>query len=79
MKVEKISKIMLKHLDNLYTFYGEYLGVRIARKHIGWYSRTQPDSSAFRKTINQAETPEQQQALIQAYFDQLISTRGRAA
>ncbi len=75
----KIKKIMLKHLDNLYTFYGEYLGVRIARKHIGWYSRTQPASSAFRKIINQAETPEQQQALIQAYFDQLEFIRGTAA
>lgn len=79
MDVKKIKKIMLKHLDNLYTFYGEYLGVRIARKHIGWYSKTQPESSAFRKTINQVETPEQQQALIQAYFDHLISTRGIAA
>lgn len=79
MSIEKIKKIMLKHLDNLYTFYGEYLGVRIARKHIGWYSKTQPESTAFRKTINQAQTPEQQQALIQAYFDQLISTRGMAA
>jgi len=79
MSIEKIQKIMLKHLDNLYTFYGEYLGVRIARKHIGWYSKTQPESTAFRKTINQAQTPEQQQALIQAYFDQLITTRGMAA
>ena len=79
IRIEKIKKIMLKHLDNLYTFYGEYLGVRIARKHIGWYSRTQPESTAFRKTINQVQTPEQQQALIQAYFDHLISTRGMAA
>jgi len=79
MSIEKIKKIMLKHLDNLYTFYGEYLGVRIARKHIGWYSRTQPASTAFRKTINQVQTPEEQQALIQAYFDYIISTRGMAA
>ncbi|NNJ91479.1 MAG: tRNA dihydrouridine synthase DusB [Gammaproteobacteria bacterium] len=79
ISIEKIKKIMLKHLDNLYTFYGEYLGVRIARKHIGWYSRTQPESTAFRKTINQVQTPEQQQALIQAYFDTIISTRGMAA
>jgi len=79
MSIEKIKKIMLKHLDNLYTFYGEYLGVRIARKHIGWYSRTQPESTAFRKTINQVQTPEEQQALIQAYFDYIISTRGMAA
>jgi len=79
ISIEKIQKIMLKHLDNLYTFYGEYLGVRIARKHIGWYSKTQPESTAFRKTINQAQTPEQQQALIQAYFDHLISIRGMAA
>ena len=78
-KMEKIKNILLKHLDNLYTFYGEYLGVRIARKHIGWYSKTQPQSAAFRKTINQVETPEQQITLIEAYFDLLLEHQGKAA
>jgi len=79
MPVQKIKEILLKHLDNLYTFYGEYRGVRIARKHIGWYSKTQPNSTAFRKIINQAEQPELQQKLINDFFDQLQTKRGVAA
>jgi tRNA-dihydrouridine synthase B len=75
---KQIKEILLKHLDNLYTFYGEYLGVRIARKHIGWYSKTQPGSAAFRKIINQAEKPEQQKTLIEAFFDHLKTNRGLA-
>ncbi len=77
--VTQIKEILLKHLDNLYTFYGEYLGVRIARKHIGWYSKTQPGSAAFRKIINQAETPELQKTLIEAHFENLQTKRGLAA
>ena len=77
--VDQIKEILLKHLDNLYTFYGEYRGVRIARKHIGWYSKTQPGSAAFRKTIKQAEQPELQKTLIEAYFENLQTKRGLAA
>ena len=77
--MEKVKNILLKHLDNLYAFYGEYLGVRIARKHIGWYSKTQPQSAAFRKTINQVETPEEQLTLIEAYFNSLLEHQGKAA
>ena len=76
---KQIKEILLKHLDNLYTFYGEYLGVRIARKHIGWYSKSQPGSTVFRKTINQVERPEQQIKLIEAFFANLETKRGQAA
>lgn len=76
---KQIKEILLKHLDNLYTFYGEYMGVRIARKHIGWYSKSQHDSAAFRKIINQAEQPEQQIILIEEFFDDLKTKRGLAA
>ena len=79
LSLQKVQNILLKHLDNLYTFYGEYMGVRIARKHIGWYSRTHRDSATFRKTINQAESPDQQQALIKAYFEKITPNRGQAA
>jgi tRNA-dihydrouridine synthase B len=37
--VTEIRQIMLEHLDDLYGFYGEYSGCRIARKHIAWYTR----------------------------------------
>lgn len=68
-----------EHLESLYDFYGDYLGVRIARKHVGWYlagKGTQPtecvDSKAFRQLFNRLETPEQQLASIQQYFAGLI-------
>ena len=38
-EMEEIRAIMIEHLDNLYAFYGEYTGVRVARKHIAWYAR----------------------------------------
>ena len=50
--VEEIRTIMIEHLNNLYEFYGEYTGVRVARKHIAWYSKGQPDGAGFRQRIN---------------------------
>ena len=60
--------IMLHHLRDLHAFYGEGSGVRIARKHVGWYCRERPDVSAFRQAVMQAETAEQQLALIAEHF-----------
>ncbi|MET0046431.1 MAG: tRNA dihydrouridine synthase DusB [Sedimenticola sp.] len=74
-----IRDILLEHLENLYAFYGEYMGVRVARKHIAWYSKTQPGGAAFRKTINQSETAEQQRAEIALFFEQVITNKELAA
>jgi tRNA-dihydrouridine synthase B len=46
---DEISCVLVKHLNDLYDFYGEYKGVRIARKHIGWYSKHLHDGRSFRK------------------------------
>jgi tRNA-dihydrouridine synthase B len=46
--------------EALHAFYGEPQGVRIARKHLGWYAKDHPESAAFRATVNAAETPGQQ-------------------
>ena len=62
-----IRNLLLEHLDGLYTLYGREHGVKVARKHIAWYSRTQPGAAAFRRRINAAETAEQQ-SLIRDYF-----------
>ncbi len=77
--VEEIRTIMKEHLDNLYRFYGEYTGVRVARKHIAWYSKHQPGGNAFRQRINQVESISQQLAMTDAFFDSLAARRGRAA
>lgn len=66
----EVRDILLGHLENLYSFYGEELGVRVARKHIGWYSKGCVGGAAFRRTVNQMETPHEQRTLIEAFFAQ---------
>jgi tRNA-dihydrouridine synthase B len=56
----EVQKILLGHLDALHAFYGEYLGVRIARKHLGWYCREQPGGAAFRAAVNRVESAAEQ-------------------
>jgi len=67
--VEEIHAIMIEHLHNLYEFYGEYTGVRVARKHIAWYSKGQPCSAEFRQRINRVETVRSQLAMTHAFFE----------
>lgn len=65
--LEEVESILLRHLQALYEFYGEYLGVRIARKHVSWYLKSQPGND-FRKRFNQLENPEAQQAAVAQHF-----------
>ena len=60
--------VLSRHLDELYRFYGSEHGVRIARKHIAWYSSTLPGAAAFRKQVFAAEQPHQQQFLVRKFF-----------
>jgi tRNA-dihydrouridine synthase B len=70
----EIGEIMLGHLTNLYSFYGEFTGVRVARKHITWYLKTLPGAGIFRDRVVRVETAKEQQALIRAFFaDQAIT------
>jgi len=75
----QISVILLKHLEQLYSFYGEHQGIRIARKHIAWYSKTLPGSATFRKQINNSDTTTKQLTLIGEFFAQWAKTGGIAA
>jgi tRNA-dihydrouridine synthase B len=68
---EEIRTIMKEHINNLYEFYGEYTGVRVARKHIGWYSKGQRNGAEFRRRVNCAETIEEQTVAIEAFFASL--------
>jgi len=77
--VEEIRTIMIEHLNNLYAFYGEYTGVRVARKHIAWYSKRQPGGAAFRASINRVESLDEQLRKTHAFFDQLSDKRELAA
>jgi tRNA-dihydrouridine synthase B len=69
---EEIRSTLCSHLDQLSGFYGEFMGVRIARKHVGWYLKTLTNSQQFCKTFNKIETAREQYDAIQQYFEQLI-------
>jgi tRNA-dihydrouridine synthase B len=60
--------ILTRHLLALHDFYGEFMGVRIARKHVGWYLQDQPDYRARRAAFNGLQTPAEQLQNIQKLF-----------
>jgi tRNA-dihydrouridine synthase B len=67
--IEAVRDILLGHLVHLHAFYGELSGVRIARKHLGWYAKDRPENAAFRAVVNRAETAAEQIRLTCDYFD----------
>ena len=69
----EVRDLLLDHLRALYAFYGEERGVRIARKHLGWYARDRPENAAFRAVVNRAEDAGAQLRLTAHYFDALAS------
>ncbi len=60
--------ILLRHLERLYEFYGEHQGVRVARKHVGWYLRTLGGAEELRAQVNRAERGTEQAAALSAWF-----------
>ena len=71
--VSEIHRVLIKHLHDLYDFYGEYSGVRIARKHISWYTKGLVGSAAFRHNMNQLQTTDQQMAAASEFFSELAN------
>ncbi len=69
----EVRDILLGHLEALHAFYGEASGVRIARKHLGWYAKDRPENATFRAVVNRAETADAQLALTRDYFDALVA------
>ena len=67
----EVAAILLSHLEHLYAFYGEPSGVRIARKHLGWYAKDRPENAAFREVVNRAENAQDQLRLTRDYFQAL--------
>lgn len=77
--VAEVRDILLGHLDNLYDFYGEYTGVRVARKHISWYSKGLRGGAEFRNTVNRVDTVEAQYRTVRDFFDRQINGQDLAA
>lgn len=72
----EVRDILVGHLRNLYEFYGETLGVRVGRKHIGWYSKGLAGGAGFRHAINQVEAPGAQLGMIDEFFGAAADTAG---
>ncbi len=57
------------HLEDLYHFYGTELGMRVARKHISWYTRGLANSAHFRHAMNRLQSVEAQRQAVTAFFE----------
>jgi tRNA-dihydrouridine synthase B len=64
----EIQRVLTDHMQDLYDFYGEYTGLRVARKHISWYTRGLPGSASFRHRMNQLENLAEQLAAVDGFF-----------
>ena len=77
--VAEIRDVMVEHLHDLHAFYGRERGVKVARKHISWYTKGLARSAEFRHRMNQLETCEAQLAAVDAFFGQLMNEGRRLA
>jgi tRNA-dihydrouridine synthase B len=69
--VAEVRRALLQHLQDHYALYGEFTGVRSARKHIGWYVKALPGGDAFRARMNLIEDSAEQFAAVAAFFEEL--------
>lgn len=67
--VAEVRQLMDEHLRAHYAFYGDYMGLRTARKHIGWYVRDLAGGEDFRQRMNRIESCEEQLAAVDAFFE----------
>lgn len=67
-RIREVVNVMSRHLKELHHFYGEVGGVRISRKHIGWYCDKLPESKTFTQQFNRLETTQQQQQMLEQFF-----------
>jgi tRNA-dihydrouridine synthase B len=69
LAMEKVRDIMRAHLEDLYAFYGDETGVRVARKHLSWYLRQHPGQDTLRNRLVLIETPREQLTTLLEHFD----------
>ncbi len=75
--VSDVKRLLVAHLHDHYDLYGEFLGVRSARKHIGWYVKTLPGGEAFRARMNLLEDCTTQTQAVADFFDELSARMDR--
>ena len=76
--IEQAGHVMTRHLQALHKFYGDVGGVRISRKHIGWYINPLPGGKDFTQEFNKLQSTEEQQMLLSRFF-QSTEHRNQAA
>ncbi|MDD2844954.1 MAG: tRNA dihydrouridine synthase DusB [Rhodoferax sp.] len=75
--VAEVKQLLLAHLQDHYSLYGEFIGVLSARKHIGWYVRELPGGEAFRSHMNTLPDCQTQWAAVEDFFDELNARMDR--
>lgn len=75
--VSEVKRLLLDHLREHCSFYGDFTGVRSARKHIGWYVKTLPGGEAFRAHMNLLDDAQAQHQAVADYFDELAQAMDR--
>ncbi len=73
LALEKVRDIMRAHLEDLYAFYGDETGVRVARKHLSWYFRQHPGQDALRNRLVLIESPQEQLAILLEHYGTKLS------
>lgn len=76
-RVEEVSAMMQAHLEDHYTLYGDDVGVRSARKHIGWYTEGLPGGDSFRDQLNVLTGASAQLEAVRSYFHELADLHER--
>ncbi|WP_392386958.1 tRNA dihydrouridine synthase DusB [Marinomonas primoryensis] len=66
--LSEVRQLVINHVNALHQFYGDYLGVRIARKHVGWYLQTLADKTQFRSLFNRIDNTQEQIDKLEEYF-----------
>jgi len=75
--VSEVHVVLIDHLHQLHAFYGGEMGVRVARKHISWYTKELTDSAAFRQCVNRLATAREQLAAVSTFFIRLAQRSER--
>jgi len=77
--ITEVYNTVAEQLTDIYGLYGEYMGVRIARKHLGWYVNGMREGKTFRKRFNQLTEASQQLASVREFFEHSIEGEVMAA
>lgn len=68
--IRERCNVLVQHVSKLHKFYGEYQGLRIARKHIGWYCKQQHNANTFRALVNRIDSASEQLSALKHFFEE---------